>query len=48
MAVEITVIRRWLVFFIVALIISGATAFALETEMSWLVAVWPVLHGLWL
>jgi hypothetical protein len=47
MTVEITAIRRWLVFFIVALIISGATAFALETEMSWLVAVWPVRDGAW-
>jgi hypothetical protein len=42
-----TVIRRWLVFFISALIVSGVTAFALETEMRWLVAVWPVRDGAW-
>jgi hypothetical protein len=41
MKAEVTVIRRWLAFFIAALIVSGATAFALETEMRWLVAVWP-------
>jgi hypothetical protein len=29
-------IRHWLLFFIVALIVSGATAFALETELAWL------------
>jgi hypothetical protein len=45
MTAEMTVIRRWLIFFIVALIVSGATAFALETEMRWLVAVWPVRNG---
>jgi hypothetical protein len=35
-------IRRWLIFFIVALIASGATAFPLETEMGWLVTKWPL------
>jgi hypothetical protein len=34
-------IRRWIIFFIVALVLSGVTAFALETEMSWLVGAWP-------
>jgi hypothetical protein len=29
-------IRRWIMFFIVALVISGLTAFALETELAWL------------
>jgi hypothetical protein len=29
-------IRYWLLFFIVALILSGITAFALETELAWL------------
>ena len=47
MTEELTVIRRWLVFFIVALIASGVTAFALETEMRWLVAVWPARDGAW-
>ncbi|HVY76334.1 MAG TPA: hypothetical protein VG890_16005 [Puia sp.] len=30
-------IRRWVTFFIVALVLSGLTAFALETELAWLV-----------
>gem|GEM_PF-4237654 len=34
-------IRRWITFFIVALVLSGVTAFALETEMSWLAGAWP-------
>jgi len=34
-------IRRWLLFFIVALILSGVTAFALETELAWLNRVLP-------
>jgi hypothetical protein len=43
-------IRRWIVIFMIALVLSGVTAFALETEMSWLVAAWPfsrsgVLYG---
>ena len=42
---ELKTIRRWLVFFIVALILSGVTAFALETELGWLVAVWPARAG---
>lgn len=29
-------IRNWLLFFISALIVSGITAFALETELAWL------------
>lgn len=36
------VIRRWVVFFIVALVLSGLTAFALETELDWLLADWPL------
>lgn len=40
-SIQKRLIRRWLVFFIIALIISGATAFALETEMRWLVVSWP-------
>lgn len=34
-------IRRWLLFFIISLIISGLTAFALETELNWLLRIWP-------
>ena len=29
-------IRRWVIFFILALVLSGITAFALETELHWL------------
>jgi hypothetical protein len=29
-------IRNWVLIFIVALILSGVTAFALETELAWL------------
>lgn len=34
-------IRRWVIFFMIALAFSGATAFALETELAWLVGIWP-------
>src|ERR1700730_11692196 len=34
-------IRRWIIFFIIALVVSGATAFALETEMHWVIHHWP-------
>jgi len=33
-------IRRWIVFFIIALILSGVTAFGLETELRWLLDHW--------
>ena len=36
-----TLIRRWVVFFMIALALSGATAFALQTELDWLARVWP-------
>jgi hypothetical protein len=36
-----TSIRRWVVFFMIALALSGATAFPLETELDWLAGVWP-------
>jgi hypothetical protein len=35
------VIRRWLLFFIISLVLSGLTAFALETELHWLLGNWP-------
>jgi hypothetical protein len=38
-------IRRWVSFFIIALVLSGLTAFALETELDWLLAHWPVNPG---
>lgn len=34
-------IRRWLLFFIISLVVSGLTAFALETELNWLLLNWP-------
>ena len=36
-----TSIRRWVIFFMIALALSGLTAFALETELNWLASVWP-------
>jgi hypothetical protein len=38
-------IRFWLAGFIVGLVLSGVTAFALETELGWLVSI---LHADWL
>ncbi len=29
-------IKSWILFFIIALVLSGVTAFALETELAWL------------
>lgn len=34
-------IRRWVVFFIVSLIISGLTAFPIESELAWVCSWWP-------
>ena len=34
-------IRRWIIFFIVALVFSGLTAFALESELYFLLVSWP-------
>jgi hypothetical protein len=34
-------VRRWIIFFIIALVFSGLTASALQTELSWLLGVWP-------
>ena len=38
-------IRFWLAVFIAGLVLSGITAFPLQTELGWLVAL---LHGSWL
>ena len=40
-------IRRWVIFFMIALVISGATAFALETELNWLVHIWPADNAIY-
>lgn len=34
-------IRRWLGFFILCLLLSGITAFAVETELNWVLGWWP-------
>lgn len=34
-------IKRWIVFFIIMLVLSGATAFPIETELSWVCSWWP-------
>jgi hypothetical protein len=34
-------IRRWVIFFIVALLLSGITAFPIETELGWVCSWWP-------
>jgi hypothetical protein len=34
-------IQRWLVFFIIALVMSGLTAFPIETELQWICSWWP-------
>ena len=41
-----TSIRRWIRFFIVALIVSGITAFAIESELGWLIRVLPARNNL--
>ena len=37
-------IRRWVLLFIITLVLSGLTAFALETELHWLLSIWPGGH----
>ena len=39
-------LRNWLLFFISALVLSGITAFALETELAWLNHLLSNSHGL--
>ncbi|SFM88414.1 hypothetical protein SAMN05428949_1167 [Chitinophaga sp. YR627] len=34
-------IRTWIIFFIISLSLSGITAFAVETELSWVFSWWP-------
>lgn len=33
--------RAWIIFFIIALLLSGITAFPLETELNWVCSWWP-------
>lgn len=44
-SVHLRRIRFWLAVFIIGLVLSGITAFPLETELSWLVSI---LHAGWL
>ncbi len=39
--IQLRSIRRWLIFFIIALVLSGLTAFPLETELAWVCSWWP-------
>jgi hypothetical protein len=34
-------IRGWLILFMIAIVLSGLTAFALETELNLVLAIWP-------
>jgi hypothetical protein len=34
-------IRNWMIFFIISLVFSGITAFAIETELQWICSWWP-------
>ncbi|MBX2924520.1 MAG: hypothetical protein KF746_20130 [Chitinophagaceae bacterium] len=38
-------IRKWMLFFIVSLLLSGITAFAVETELHWVLSWWPETHS---
>ncbi|OJY96998.1 MAG: hypothetical protein BGP13_25340 [Sphingobacteriales bacterium 40-81] len=41
------IIRNWCIFFIISLVLSGITAFAVETGLSWIITWWPeqsILH----
>jgi hypothetical protein len=38
---EIKIIRRWLIFFMVALVLSGVTAMPVERELAYLAGVFP-------
>jgi hypothetical protein len=34
-------IKAWIIFFIIALLLSGITAFPIETELGWVCSWWP-------
>jgi hypothetical protein len=34
-------IRAWMIFFIIALLLSGITAFPIESELGWVCSWWP-------
>jgi hypothetical protein len=38
-------IRAWLIFFIIALVLSGITAFPVETELGWIYSWFPAQHS---
>jgi hypothetical protein len=39
-------IRAWIAFFIIALLVSGITAFPIETELAWVCSWWPEQHSI--
>jgi hypothetical protein len=39
-------VSRWLWFFIVSLVLSGLTAFPVETELKWLLGIWQNGEGI--
>jgi hypothetical protein len=38
-------VRALIIFFIIALVLSGVTAFPLETELRWVCSWWPEQHS---
>ena len=44
---DIKAIRIWISIFILGLVLSGVTAFAVETELNWLLSIWPEQHSAW-
>ena len=38
-------IRKWIIFFILALALSGITAFPIESELAWVCSWWPENHS---
>lgn len=39
-------IRRWVAFFIAVLLLSGITAFPIESELAWVCSWWPDKQGI--
>lgn len=39
-------IRYWIIFFIISLVVSGLTAFPIESELQWICSWWPERQSL--
>lgn len=39
-------IRGWLLVFIIALVLSGVTAFVVETGLQWMISLWPETNSM--